>query len=110
MTDGKSGVLSAADIVDWNLRVERVGASTALTSVGGASAVLLQGADVTATSTKLLFNFSGADAGYLLFQATPGVFSGTKYFCVDTTSGVCKAGASVVPGSVFDPSWRISSC
>ncbi len=104
VTDGKSGVLSAADIVDWNLQVNGVGASTALTSVGGASAVLLQGADVTATSTKLLFNFSGADAGYLLFQAKPGLFSGTKYFCVDTTSGVCKAGASVVPGSVFDPS------
>ncbi len=104
VTDGKSGVLSTADIVNWNLQLTGVGASTTLTSVGGASAVLLEGGDVTATSTKLLFNFSGADAGYLLFQANPGVFSGTKYFCVDTTSNVCNAGASVVPGSVFDSS------
>jgi len=104
VTNGDTGVLSSADIVSWNLQVNGVGASTTLTSIGATSAVLLQGGDLTATSSKLLFNYSGTDSGYFGIQATPGLFSGNKYFCVNTNNSACKPGESVVPGSVFDPS------
>jgi hypothetical protein len=102
-TNGDTGVLSKADILNWSLIVTGNGASTSL--VSGSSTVLLEGADLTATPTQLLFNFSGTDGGYLGFQANnPGVFSGNKYACFNTISNVCKPGESAVPGSVFDPS------
>jgi hypothetical protein len=104
VTDGATGVLAKKDIVSWNLSVTGVGASTNLTSAGG-SAVVYEGGDLTATPTKLKFNFSGSDSGFLLFQATsPGLFSGARYYCDNTTNFTCAAGASVVPESISDPS------
>jgi hypothetical protein len=101
-TDGTLGTLAKGNIVSWNLQVNGAGASTTLVS-DGTSTVLLEGIDLTATPTELLFNFSGTDGGYFAFQANnPGVFSGNKYVCFNSTSNVCKPGASAVPASVFD--------
>jgi hypothetical protein len=41
---------------------------------GNDSAVRIVGSDVRASPAQLLFNFSGGDNGYLLFQT--GLFSG----------------------------------
>ena len=104
VTDGKIGVLQSSDVVGWDLTLNGAGASTTLTSTGG-STFRLVGGDLTATPTQLLFNFSGADGGYFLIQATtPGLFSGSKYYCINTTSSVCAPGASVVPGAFSDAS------
>lgn len=102
-TDGTLGVLSKADILSWNLQLNGAGASTTLLS-NGTSDVLLQGIDLTATPTQLLFNFSGTDGGYFAFQATPGLFSGNKYVCFSNHNNVCAPGASVVPQGHLDPS------
>ena len=63
----------------------------------------LQGGDVTASSTQLLFNFSGTDSGYLLFQSnSPGLFSGAKYYCDAENASVCFKGAAAVPVTFND--------
>jgi hypothetical protein len=102
-TDGKLGVLSTPDILGWDLTLNGLGASATLTSGGGSTFVLV-GGDLTATPTQLLFDFSGSDGGYLLFQENPGLFSGNKYYCINTTNPTCAPGASVVPGAFSDAS------
>ena len=104
-TDGKSGVLAPADILSWNLKLTGAGgASVTLTSVGGASANPFVGGDVSVSSNKLLFNFSGTDGGYFAFQANPGVASGNKYWCNAVAAGACAKGDSVVPENYASPS------
>ena len=102
-TDGNTGSLVTADILDWNLSMT-VGVTTFnLTGPlsGSDSGVLVQGVDLTATATQLLFNFSGADAGYFLLQQT--FFNGSTYYCdAAAASFACFQGESVVPGNVFD--------
>jgi hypothetical protein len=103
-TNGTTGVLSASDIVGWNLELTGVGAAFNLTSP--ASSVFLVGGDLTATATDLYFNFSASDGGYVLFQLVP--FSGTQYYCDQALGGgPCLQGASVVPQYYTDPSAQI---
>jgi hypothetical protein len=65
-TDGNLGTLATSDFVGWNLTLFDGTASTALTTNPGG--VDNEGADVTATSSQLLFNFGAADMGQLLFE------------------------------------------
>ena len=106
-TDGATGTLSQADIVDWNLVLfTPVQGSFTLDGPlsGNNSVVYEQGADLTATTTQLLFDFSGGDGGLFAFQQ--GLFSGNHYYC-DGTPGnfACAQGESVVPISVFQSGW-----
>ncbi|HEY2710187.1 MAG TPA: hypothetical protein VGI95_19265 [Caulobacteraceae bacterium] len=107
VTDGTIGILAQSNIVGWKLDLTGPGATTTLTSVGGTSSVLLQGNDLTATQTKLLFNYSGGDGGLLLFQKS--LFSGAQYYCNNTTSFICASGASVAPASINNPSFQIAA-
>ena len=99
-TDGTTGVLGAGNIIGWNLELNGVGASLNLTNLN--SVVFVSGADVTATTGDLFFNFSGADQGLLLFQVS--LFSGTQYYCDSAAVGACFQGKTVAPQSIFDPS------
>jgi len=99
-TDGVPGVLSTGDFLAWTLTLNGVGASFTITDAN--SLVLVTGADVTATATDLRFNFSGVDDGFLLFQQ--GLFSGNHCYCDATQTATCFQGATVTPGSIFDPS------
>ena len=101
-TNGATGVLDSADIIGWNLELNGVGASINLTNSN--SVVDDTGSDVTATANDLLFNYSGTDNGFLVFQVN--LFSGNEYYCnAVTTQGFdCAPGASVVPQSFSDPS------
>jgi hypothetical protein len=101
-TDGTIGILGAGDITGWNLELNGLGASTNLTNSN--SGVVDTGADVTATSTNLFFNFSGGDTSILAFVVTRG--AGTVYYCDATSSGECLQGASVSPISFSDPSFQ----
>ena len=108
-TDGKVGILSASDILSWNLNLNGVGASAVLTSAGATSTVVFSGSDLTGTNTGLYFNFSGADGGYLGIQDSQELYSGNKYVCENTTWSGCKPGASVVPGSYTDASAQFAA-
>lgn len=101
-TDGSFGQLAAANFTDWNLQLSDGTHSYSLMS--GTSKVFVTGADVSADSSHVYFNFSGGDLGVLAFQQT--LFSGAHYYCDATFSAsfYCKPGESVVPTDVFsDP-------
>jgi hypothetical protein len=66
-TDGNTGLLGGADIVNWNLVVND-GTNPWFDLIGSNSQVDLFGSDVTASATQLLFNYSGGDSGFLLFE------------------------------------------
>jgi hypothetical protein len=101
-TDGVTGVLTAADFVDWNLLLfDGTSTFTLLGPLSGNnSAVFVQGADTEAFGTYLLFNFSGIDNGVFLFQQ--GLFSGNHYYCDASQPSPCVLpGETVVPLSVM---------
>ena len=96
-TDGTIGVLTAANVIDWNLTLNDGTNTFVLTgpASGNNSHVFITGSDVTATAANLSFNFSGVDSGYFLFQVSFG--SGLHYYCDAASAGVCSAGERVVP-------------
>ncbi|HUZ95658.1 MAG TPA: PEP-CTERM sorting domain-containing protein [Edaphobacter sp.] len=84
-TDAKSGVLSASDILDYNLLIND-GRET-MDLLGSNSQVLVGGNGLTATSSALSYNFSDWNS-ILLFQA-PYIGSGTNYVCFNNPFGDC---------------------
>jgi hypothetical protein len=97
-TNGATGVLSAADILSFNLTLNGVGASAAVTTP--TDGVIIIGSNATATPSDIFFNFSGTPGSLLLFGG--GV--GFTYFCSAVSFGSCLAGESVVPQFLADPS------
>jgi hypothetical protein len=75
-TDGNTGVLSAPDIIDWNLAIEG-GAIPANSSYdllgplsGNNSTVTLVGSVLTASAVGLFFNFGDPSKASLVFEDT----------------------------------------
>jgi hypothetical protein len=84
-TDGTLGVLNPTNVTSWDLTLTDGSSSTTLTplnstvgsgvgNVGG-----LNNADLTATSSNLLFDFSGGDAGSWGFSGSTGQLCLTSY-------------------------------
>jgi PEP-CTERM motif len=98
-TNGATGVLNAGDLVDWKLKLFNGTDTYTLTGPlsGNNSGATVQGVDLTATATQILFNFSGTDNGYFLVQTGPPV--GNTYYCDATFSGICVNGETVTPTS-----------
>jgi len=92
-TDGSIGTLTSGDIVNWNLTLND-GTNTFVIN-GGNSVAYTQGADLTASATLLVFNFSGGDNGIFLLQ--DGLFSGYHYYCAATQLGTCYQGETSSP-------------
>jgi hypothetical protein len=87
-TDGNLGTLTTSDFVGWDLKLsDGTNPSMTLTTLPGG--VDNEGADVTATSSKLLYNFSDSDLGQLLFES---VLDG-PFLCY-ASSGDCSAFSS----------------
>ena len=98
-TDGMFGQLSSANVTGWNLLLND--GTTSYPLMSGSSSVFITGADVSADSNHIYFNFSGSDSGVFLFQQS--LFSGAHYYCDATVAAAfyCKPGESVVPTDVF---------
>jgi PEP-CTERM motif len=77
-TDGDFGTLGTSDILSWNLVVNDGTNVFDLTT--GNSGDLIEGTDLTATSSQLLFAFTGGDEGQLAFQS-PELGSGGPNAC-----------------------------
>jgi hypothetical protein len=84
-TDGTLGVLNPSNVTSWDLTLTDGSSSTTLTpsnsavsrgtyNTGGVSNV-----DFTATSSSLLFDFSGGDAGSWSFAGSSGQLCLTSY-------------------------------
>ena len=83
-TNGSTGTLTQADILDWNLNLID-GVNTADLSPDNET-LSLTGLDFSATPSELTFNFSGTDDGFVLFDGSaPG---GAAYFCLFATFSV----------------------
>jgi hypothetical protein len=73
-------VLTAADIVGWNLTLNDGSHSANLTNLNSAFASGLHdtpglnNVDLTATATNLLFNFSSGDGGFISFGNANGEY------------------------------------
>lgn len=101
-TDGTLGVLGVSNIVDWSLGLYAPTSSPTTYDLfgplsGNNSSVYVQGSDTTASTTQLLFNFSGTDNGYLLFQYGVGIHDGFHYYCDATFYGICVNGETDAP-------------
>jgi hypothetical protein len=80
-TDGTIGGLNTSNILNWNLMLNN-GTNTfdLLGPLSGSNSVeQVVGADLSATATQLLFDFSGGN-GWMIFQA-PIVGSGFNFWC-----------------------------
>jgi hypothetical protein len=98
-TDGTIGVLSAADIVSYNLNLIDTLTPANDTTLTGANStnVNLIGNALTATASGLFFNF--AQTGQLYIGKTTGLIP-NNYFCFGTGIN-CYPGVSIVPDSLF---------
>jgi hypothetical protein len=88
-TDGTIGTLGTSNILDWNVLLTD-GAAFDLQGPlsGDNSGPLVGGADLTATATQLLFNFSATDTGFFLLES-PAPGDDGEYICYDDTAVVC---------------------
>jgi PEP-CTERM motif len=94
-TEGTSGVLGGADILTWNLLLND-GATTfdLLGPLSGANSQLhVEGSDLSATTTQLLFDFSGTDSGFFLIQS-PVTGNGNPGMCFETATANCAGPSS----------------
>jgi len=105
VTDGDLGVLDSSDIVSFNLVLQGMGSVSMLSS--SSAGFEIAGGDLMAQGNQLLFNFSGSDNGYMLFQKH--LFSGTNYWCNAVSGAVCLMGSSVVPRGYKDGSAQFDS-
>jgi hypothetical protein len=88
-TDGTIGVITGANIVDWELTL------TAPNLIGGPFDTIdfatqaqtnISGVATTATATELLFDISGASGtGFFLLQGT----APDNFYCIETASASC---------------------
>lgn len=106
-TDGATGTINPSDFIGWDLQLVGLGVTTLITNTDSGAAVWGAGVDITADATSVSFNFSGNDAGFLVFQ--DGKSSGNFYWCVDSTNGACGASESVVPQNFMDPSAQFAT-
>ncbi len=95
VTDGKTGALGQADILDWNLLLNDGATTFRLLGPqsGSNSEVNDSGFDLSATATQLLFNFSGTS--YVMFSPSPAS-PGKNYVCFATSAINCGATAGEV--------------
>lgn len=94
-TDGTIGPLAAGDFTAWSLLLTgAMGATFRLDPANSQVYEQTTDDDVVATKSKITFNFSGTDNGYLLFQEGT-VHLGQQYWCNATFSGICLQGKSV---------------
>jgi hypothetical protein len=98
-TDGTLGVLGAPNIVDWNISLLVGSDSYDLLGPlsGNNSTAYIDGIDLTATPTQLLFNFSANDFGYFLLQYSVNVHDGFHFYCDAIVLGRCPRGETDSP-------------
>ncbi|HXB69074.1 MAG TPA: hypothetical protein VNY05_12565 [Candidatus Acidoferrales bacterium] len=86
-TDGTIGAIGTSNILDFNLLLND--GTTTVNDHRSNSVFEVIGSDLSATTTQLLFNFSGSDFGLVIFER--GGFVGANFWCAVTASagGVC---------------------
>lgn len=87
-TDDTIGVIKAANIVDWTIKITGYSRTATLEGYFGSenSRVEIKGAALSATATDLLFDFSLNNEAYMLFQVNDSSDISTfrSLYCVQT--------------------------
>jgi hypothetical protein len=103
-TDGTLGVLSAGNILAWDLElIDRLDASKNFRLVPSNSEVVhVFGNALSATATGLSFDFGQTGAEFLIQGDLRGnslhpISSGYNYFCFSASGGWCLEGETIVP-------------
>jgi len=94
-TDGMIGTISTGDLKTWSLTLND--GSNTFTLNEANSGGYVQGTDLSATASQLLFNFDGT-GGYLFFQH-PAIGANGPYACFINNATGCFHNSSFV----FDP-------
>jgi hypothetical protein len=86
VTDGTIGILGAGDIVNWNLLLSDGTVTFALTAPSpGVEVDDVDGSDLSATASQLLFNFSAGSGLFAIFELDgsylPGVCFSAQANC-----------------------------
>jgi hypothetical protein len=94
-TDGTSGALAEADILTWNLLLNDGATMFDLFGPlsGSNSQLEVEGTDLSASTTQLLFDFSGTDGGFFLIQS-PVTGDGNPGMCFETATANCEGPSS----------------
>jgi hypothetical protein len=94
-TDGRIGALAEADILTWNLLLNDGAAMFDLLGplIGSNSQLEVEGTDLSASTTQLLFDFSGLDSGFFLTQS-PVTGDGNPGICFETAIANCEGPSS----------------
>jgi hypothetical protein len=103
-TSGRLGALAQSDLLSWDLVLNSGGASTTLTNQN--SRTFFEGTSLIGSNQNLSFNFDQS-GGVLTFQKS--LFSGREYWCLQSSSGPCFQGASIVPQSFNDGTQSVAS-
>jgi hypothetical protein len=100
-TDGTIGVLTASNILSWNLDLtDHLNAANDVDLTNTNSFIdTFFGSSLSATATGLFFNYSAA--GEFGIQEDGFYTSGEHYFCFSTGTADCLAGETITPGNVF---------
>jgi hypothetical protein len=98
-TNGTIGVLTASDIVSWNLALtDKSNAAYDVTLNSSNSGISsFNGNGLTASATALSFNYSDAGADFGIQGTKYGFYSGYQYVCFSASAGACAAGNTIVP-------------
>ena len=95
-TDGTLGVLTSANITDWNLSLDD-GLSTfrILGPLSGNNSELIVGrsGSLVATASDIFFDFSDLTRNVVRFQ-NPTIGSGINFWCMESPDGFCALGGS----------------
>ena len=94
ITDGTIGVLDSADILDWNLLLNNGTTTYDLGGPGPDQFGGVNGADLSATATQLLFNFSGTDGGFFNFA---NIVPGSELLCFSSAPDCFSVGGTQAP-------------
>ncbi len=92
ITDGTIGVITGANILDWNLELVAPnlnGGPVDTIDFATQTQTNILGLTTTATATELLFDISGASGeGFFLLQGT----GPDNYYCIETAGAGCTGG------------------
>jgi hypothetical protein len=101
-TDGTIGAIQSSNIVSYNLELtDNLRPAFDFDLTPADSGIWFDtGNGLSASATALSFNFSDADAVFIIQGIPPighGFSSGFNYFCFQATSGPCIQGETIVP-------------
>jgi hypothetical protein len=99
VTDGTTGTLAVGDVTGWDLFLND-GSGSGTVELKTTNSMFVDGGDLSATASNLLFNFSNSDSGFFFFELSGGTF---PYWCSEPDASICMVNTLFTgPGQSLD--------